>query len=101
MYLPVQKYGRTTGHTTGAVTGLNATVRVSYDNRAALFAGQIIIESNTGSAFSQGGDSGSLIVTGDDFSNPVGLLFAGNDTITIANPIDAVLDALGVTIDGK
>ena len=53
--------------------------------------------------FSQGGDSGSLIVTYDpDNANekkPVGLLFAGSSTHTIANPIDLVLDRFGVTID--
>jgi hypothetical protein len=31
---------------------------------------------------------------------PVGLLFAGSPTSTIANPIDVVLDRFGVRIDG-
>jgi hypothetical protein len=31
----------------------------------------------------------------------VGLLFAGSDTYTVANPIDVVLDRFGVTIDGS
>ena len=47
--------------------------------------------------FSNPGDSGSLVVTkgvllGD--RRPVGLLFAGSNLNTIANPIDFVLDAL-------
>jgi chitodextrinase len=96
--LAVQKYGRTTGHTYGEVTGINATVRVSYSTRSAIFVGQILITPGT---FSAGGDSGSLIVTDDDGKNPVGLLFAGSSTLTVANPIDAVLEAFGVTIDGE
>jgi hypothetical protein len=95
--LAVQKYGRTTGLTTGEVTGINATVKVRYDSGVARFVGQIVIGSG---GFSSGGDSGSLIVT-QEGKNPVGLLFAGSSTMTVANPIDDVLDAFGVTIDGE
>ena len=56
---------------------------------------------------SAGGDSGSLLVVdgkgrnrADDLK-PVGLLFAGSSSVTIHNPIDAVLSAFGVTIDGN
>ena len=98
--LQVQKYGRTTAWTTGTVDSVNATVWVRYDRGTVLFVEQIMI---TPGDFSAGGDSGSLIVTyNPDNSNeksPVGLLFAGSDTLTIANPIDAVLDRFGVTID--
>lgn len=98
--MQVQKYGRTTGHTVGRITGLNAVLDVSYRNGTARFSGQIVI---SGGGFSTGGDSGSLIVTkgllaGD--RRPVGLLFAGSSTNTIANPIDSVLDRFGVRIDG-
>jgi hypothetical protein len=34
-------------------------------------------------------------------NNPVGLLFAGSKTITVANRIGDVLAALNVTIDGN
>ena len=98
--LAVQKYGRTTELTTGYVSAVNATVRVRYDSGQAVFSEQIVVEPG---GFSQGGDSGSLIVTYDpDNANekkPVGLLFAGSSTHTIANPIDLVLDRFGVTID--
>jgi len=100
--LPVQKYGRTTLLTTGVITDINATVRVGYSTRSAIFVGQILI---TPGDFSAGGDSGSLIVTYDpgdaSVKNPVGLLFAGSSTHTVANPIDEVLEAFGVTIDGE
>ncbi len=98
--MSVQKYGRTTGHTVGEVTGLNATIDVGYTNGKARFEGQIVV---TGRGFSAGGDSGSLIVTKGALMNdrrPLGLLFAGTATTTLANPIGMVLDRFGVTVDG-
>jgi hypothetical protein len=98
----VQKYGRTTSLTRGTVTGINAIVTVSYGASGnAVFTDQIIISSSR--AFLKAGDSGSLVVTDDTNANPVGLLFAGSGSgkMGIANPIDPVLTALGVTIDGK
>jgi PKD repeat protein len=96
LYLPVQKYGRTTGLTKGTVKGINGAFLVRYSRSYAIFYDQIVIEDP---GFSYGGDSGSLIVTDDENCNPVGLLFAGSDTVTIANPIDAVLTQFNVTID--
>jgi hypothetical protein len=97
----VQKYGRTTGLTTGQITGINATITVNYNTGTVRFVDQILISDGR---FSQGGDSGSLVVTqtsGADDRRPVGLLFAGSNTHTIANPIDLVLDRFGVQIDGS
>jgi hypothetical protein len=102
----VKKYGRTTGLTKGKVYATNATVSVGYDSGAALFVHQIII---TPGGFSSGGDSGSLIVVNDsrgknkgpDDCKAVGLLFAGSSSFTVANPIDDVLDAFKVSIDGE
>jgi hypothetical protein len=93
----VQKYGRTTGLTKGKVYAINATVKVSYGRGVARFVKQIIITPGT---FSAAGDSGSLVVT-DPGKNPVGLLFAGSTTMTVANPIDLVLSAFGVSVDGE
>ena len=101
--LAVQKYGRTTGLTTGQITGINAQLTICYEVqfifcvKPATFVDQLIIEP---AGFSGGGDSGSLIVTSDGNNSPVGLLFAGNETQTIANRIDLVLDHFGVAIDG-
>ncbi|MHC4495002.1 MAG: Nal1-like putative serine protease [Planctomycetota bacterium] len=100
----VKKYGRTTGLTKGQVYAWNATVDVGYSTGVARFVHQIII---TPGGFSAGGDSGSLVVVDGkgrdkaDDRKPVGLLFAGSSLVTIANPIDDVLDAFGVTIDGE
>ncbi len=98
--LRVMKYGRTTGQTKGRVDAINATVNVGYSSGTARFVNQIIIKPG---GFSAGGDSGALIVVekGADKRKPVGLLFAGSQVVTIANPIDAVLEEFGVTIDGE
>jgi hypothetical protein len=93
----VQKYGRTTALTKGEIDGINATVIITYDQGQARFVDQIVI---TPGSFSAGGDSGSLIVTDDEANSPVGLLFAGSSSHTIANPITDVLERFGVSIDG-
>ena len=104
----VKKSGRTTGLTRSSVSGLNATIRVTYDNECAggtaftkTFTGQIVI-SNRGSKFLNSGDSGSLMVE-DVATNPraVGLLYAGSNTDAIANPINQVLSFLGATMVGN
>ena len=104
----VKKSGRTTGLTRSSVSGLNATVSVTYDNECAggtaftkTFTGQIVIK-NKGSKFLNSGDSGSLMVE-DVTTNPraVGLLFAGSSTSAIANPIGQVLSFLGATMVGN
>jgi hypothetical protein len=95
--LRVQKYGRTTGLTHGQVGAIDVFVEVCYQQfwgfciKSAYFFDQIQI---SGKGFSGAGDSGSLIVT-EDGNNPIGLLFAGSETTTFANPIDLVLNGVG------
>lgn len=98
--MAVEKYGRTTSLTRGTVSAIDATVNVGYSSGTARFIHQVVISGRRG-AFSRAGDSGSLIVTDDASNNPVALLFAGSNTVTIGNPIASVLSALNVTIDGK
>ena len=102
--LAVQKSGRTTGHTTGVISAVNVTVDVGYStecggssNQVARFTNQFRVTDGT---FSAGGDSGSLILESSVSGPPraVGLLFAGSSSSTIANPIDAVLNAFNVTL---
>lgn len=101
----VKKYGRTTGLTRGTVDAVNVTVSVRYKSAIARFTGQVIVCC----AASAGGDSGSLVVqddvdedgdAGPEDRRPVGLLFAGDGRLTIANPIDEVLDNFDVRIVG-
>ena len=98
----VQKYGRTTGFQLGTVAATNVTVDVCYVFlvicfQEARFVNQISVSPG---AFSAAGDSGSLIVT-QGGNQPVALLFAGGDGLTIGSPIDAVLQRFNVTIDGS
>ena len=98
----VSKSGRTTGRTDGTVGSINTSVSVQYQQGCGSgkkfvisYNNQIVINSST---FSAGGDSGSLIVTNNAAHNPVGLLFAGSSTTTIANPIGQVLTRLGAAL---
>ena len=107
--LQVQKYGRTTRLTVGEVEAVNASINVTYGSagsQVGRFVGQIMVCCN----FSAGGDSGSLIVArdrdrdgnaGPNDRKPVALLFAGDGRLTIANPIDLVLDRFDMTIVGE
>jgi hypothetical protein len=100
--LNVAKSGRTTGFTTGSLSSINTSVSVQYQQGCGkgkkftvTYTGQIVITPGT---FSAGGDSGSLIVTNNGTHNPVGLLFAGSSSSTIANPIGQVLQRLGAAL---
>jgi hypothetical protein len=64
------------------------------------YTGQIVI-ANSGSAFLNSGDSGSLMVE-DVATAPraVGLLYAGSSTSAIANPIGQVLSFLSTKLGG-
>ncbi len=109
----VKKSGRTTGLSRASVSGLNASVQITYENECAggvsftkTFTGQIVT-TNRRCGFLDGGDSGSLMVQ-DITTNPrpVGLLFAGsvtcnNSAIAIANPINSVLSFYGATMVGN
>lgn len=109
----VKKSGRTTGLSRSSISGLNATVNITYDNECAggtaftkTFTGQIVIK-NSRCGFLNGGDSGSLMVQ-DVTTNPraVGLLYAGSWTcsrsaVAIANPINVVLNYFGATMVGN
>ncbi len=90
----VQKFGRTTAHTTGTITQVNATFNVQgYPGGVATFVDQVAITGDDGS-FLEGGDSGSGLTTMDGMA--VGLCFAGSPTIGIANTWQNVAAALDV-----
>ncbi|WP_407319428.1 hypothetical protein UQW22_03340 [Isoptericola halotolerans] len=102
----VEKIGRTTGHTHGRVSAIEMDdVLVGYGPELGVLAfdGQVEVESTSTGPFSRGGDSGSLVYRSDGVA--LGLLFAGSETggtggtgLTYVNPIDTVLDALGVRL---
>lgn len=100
----VGKVGSTTATTKGNVTAFELdNVYVNYDAGNLRFNNQIEVEGEGNEPFSQGGDSGSLIVDAD--RKAVALLFAGGDVggsngkgLTYANPIEAVLKALKIEL---
>lgn len=98
----VRKRGRTTGLTFGIVDTLDLTIIVNYgpDVGDVTLTSQIGVRPDTtqNSKFSDAGDSGSVVV--NDTADVVGLHFAGNsdEGYGVSNPIDAVLEALNVTI---
>ncbi len=94
--LAVEKVGRTTGYTAGRIFDVSADVRVGYELGTLVFLDQILIAGDRGS-FSAGGDSGSLIVSRRP-KRPVGLLFAGSESHTIANHAGEVLAALRAAV---
>ncbi|MEI7687459.1 MAG: hypothetical protein WCL32_20820 [Planctomycetota bacterium] len=97
----VFKIGRTTGQTEGRFTGASSidNVKVEYHLGVLTFNDQVEFEGVGSRAFSDDGDSGSLIV--DESLNAVALLFAGGDVggsngrgLTYGNPIHTALDEL-------
>jgi len=92
--MAVTKSGRTTGQTFSTIQSVNTSVNVQYQKGCG--TGRYFIESYTNQiitgAMSSGGDSGSLLVS-QGTPNPVGLLFAGNSTSTVYNPIQDVINA--------
>jgi hypothetical protein len=104
----VKKVGRTTGYTEGVVSGKIAgfqsipyTVPELQQQFNVFFTEAWIVE-GIGGPFSDGGDSGSLVVGADENGEPiaVGLVFAGNGSITLVVPLDLILNHFGATIEG-
>jgi hypothetical protein len=102
--MTVAKSGRTTGLTCANISAVNLSVEVSYFTNCEetapyltkTYTNQIAVEANQ---FSDAGDSGSLVVDASN-AEPVGLFFAGGETVSgvgegIANPVATVLAELG------
>ncbi len=87
--MPLRKHGRTSGYNEGRVIVMDATISVGYGGgRQATFIEQVVT-----TPMLQPGDSGSLIVHGNELK-AVGLGFAGSSQTAIFNPIAAVVEAL-------
>lgn len=94
----VEKYGRTTGHTTGTIVDADFSCYVGYEGKWILFVDQILVKMNI-----EGGDSGSLLL--DTNNNAVGLVFARSDSndgtiYCIANKINSVFSLLDIELYG-
>jgi len=89
--MPVQKVGRSTGHTHGKIISVNASVCVDYGGLIRCFNDCIV-----STHMSEGGDSGSILL--DNNMNAIGLLFAGSETVSIYNPISYPVKTYGLKI---
>ena len=58
----VQKVGRTTGQTQGRVESIHTWVKVKFGVNEVIFKDQIIVVGDSAGQFSQGGDSGSMVI---------------------------------------
>lgn len=111
--MSVEKVGRTTGHTTGRIVGRELVpLRVSasapnYGYKAVVLMPSAFIVHGDDTPFSEGGDSGSLVVSRqlDGTFAAVGILFAGGQDAkapggkkTYILPIGPILLRLGVTL---
>jgi hypothetical protein len=98
----VKKIGRTTGETYGRVKGeFLHPVRVPY--KSPRFSSTVYFRNVYGvvgvnnSPFSAPGDSGSLVVS-DDGKQALGLLFGGNEMISLVMPLEPILKVFKVSL---
>ncbi|HMS41166.1 MAG TPA: hypothetical protein PKE69_13125 [Pyrinomonadaceae bacterium] len=112
-----QKFGRTTGYTSGNLFSVALDIWIKYDRtgKVAFFADQFLVETDKTNyeKFVDKGDSGSLLV--DEENNAVGLIFAGangkidlkdseqNAQIVVnnygvANPISEVMNKMKIEL---
>ena len=105
--LPVKKWGRTTGLTSGILQSAQSRSSVPYDGEKfkalVWFRDVWTIRSIDENPFALPGDSGSLVVT-EDGKHAVGILFATSQkgAVGIIVPIDRVLQAFGrITLVNK
>ena len=95
--MEVAKAGRGSGLTCSTISSVNTIVDVEYSMSCGTgatftveFDNQVVI---SGESFSGGGDSGSLVVNSQT-AQPIALLYAGDATSTVANPLGDALNAL-------
>jgi hypothetical protein len=90
----VFKVGRTTGLRWGRIISVAERVGpIPYEVGGCWFRGSFVIEGDDGEPFSEGGDSGAIVVR--QAGEVVGMVYAGNGVETFACPITKVLAELG------
>lgn len=95
------KSGRSTGLTCASVESISTQVQITYTTGCTsntfnvLYSDAVLVgQTSTGDSFSAEGDSGSLMVD-QQTAQPVALLFAGDNSSSVGNPVADVLAALG------
>jgi hypothetical protein len=91
----VKMYGAESGGTAGKVISVFADVSIKYsDGLHTLY--NLMAITNNGTAISQPGDSGACVMDADN--NLVGILVAGNSSVSYAIPASAMLGHFNVEI---
>jgi len=94
----IEKVGRTTELTRGAIKAIDVRVKITFPAGVALFTGQIL----TSKAFGSFGDSGALVVSNDGEFHPVAIVIGGASNGTaIASPIGPILERFGASVCGR
>ncbi|WP_349573085.1 hypothetical protein [Azotobacter salinestris] len=98
----VKKVGRTTGLRCGTILGqIVLPLPIPYkSNRfqsVVYFTNVWAVQGDGGNTFSEGGDSGSLVVTLDG-SKAVGVIFAGGNGVSYIIPINKILEHFSMTL---
>ncbi|GAC1435200.1 MAG: hypothetical protein NVS1B11_19810 [Terriglobales bacterium] len=101
--MPVAKSGRSTALTCSSIQSINTTILIDYQKGCGTgttftitYNNQVVVNGGT---FSAAGDSGSLIINSLT-AQPVALLYGGNTTNTVGNPIQDVFAALKDPVTG-
>lgn len=98
----VRKRGRTTELTFGTIDSIDVSVSIPYGDGLGTVnlkhQIRVVPDTTHNARFSDHGDSGSVVVDGNN--NVLGLLFGGTNSgsATFLNPIQKVLDALNVDL---
>lgn len=94
--MKVVKVGRTSGKTSGEVRDVHFRFTLDYEGVGEVgFIDQVLC-----TRYTKPGDSGSLVID-EETGKGVGLHFAGANGGSVFNPIDDVLETLGVTLVTK
>lgn len=96
LYQSVRKFGSGTLHTLGIVTDVAANVSLDMAGDSYPFR-DIIQVTGCGGSFTEGGDSGALVVDALS-SRPVGLVIGGSATRSFVSPIGIVLERFGARL---
>ena len=92
----VQKSGRTSGHTWGQIDDVDFTASVPYSDPDSKGFRVNFSDLVLCSRYTEPGDSGALVLDMDGYA--VGLHFCGTSTVSVACPIQYVLDDLNVDL---
>jgi|GEM_PF-1639849 len=86
----VKKTGAGSGETEGRVTAVSCRVEVDYDQGTVAFKNVFQVKGIT-KPFSTTGDSGALVI--NERGEAMGIVFAGNDSVSYVCPIEPILEA--------